>query len=577
MSFAQGAPTQPLVLLGSNVFLYGSSTSGNAFTVQQLSSGNVFSAQTSTGATALIVNPSGNVGIGTASPQSPMHIYKSGGVTSVQGEIRVCSDDGNKSRVGMYEESAGSTWGAWMQYNGSGDTLEFGAKRNGTDTLPQMAITSTGNVGIGRTDPLYRFNVDNGSTVGPVAFAQASGITAGQNMSFILGKVNSTSNAGTILWNHVGDSLATNYLGLGFWGGDNKLVVTASSNVGIGITNPGTALQVVGTVTATSLVGTHYGALAGANTASSSNILVASGLPASIFQGSNVAVFSNASGGSNVMVMNSLGQVGIGITNPGTALQVVGTVTATTFSGSAASLTSFPNLNQNTTGSAASLSGAPSTSVSPLYILGAAAAPSWDTLSDAAQRSNTYIAFNEAGSGNDWAYLRQIGGSNAYEMAFDFHDDGNDCRMSWRDITSTAAPDTVVTRMRLNGGALFVSGDITAFNNFSDARLKEDVVNIENCLDKVQELRPVEFTWKQDIRNNTKRGKRDVGLIAQEAFKVFPLAHNIIQDPDTNEDIHTLKYERFVPLLIGALKEEKAKRESLELRLERLEKLLGQQ
>jgi Concanavalin A-like lectin/glucanases superfamily len=44
------------------------------------------------------------------------------------------------------------------------------------------------------------------------------------------------------------------------------------------------------------------------------NILVASGLSTSIVQGSNVAVFSNASGFSNVFIINSLGQVGIGST-----------------------------------------------------------------------------------------------------------------------------------------------------------------------------------------------------------------------------------------------------------------------
>jgi hypothetical protein len=68
MSFAQGAPTQPLSLVASNVFVTGSSTTGNAFTVQQLSTGNVFSAQTSTGATAMIINPAGSVGIGTTNP-----------------------------------------------------------------------------------------------------------------------------------------------------------------------------------------------------------------------------------------------------------------------------------------------------------------------------------------------------------------------------------------------------------------------------------------------------------------------------------------------------------------------------
>ena len=61
MSFAQGAPTQNLSLVASNVFLTGNSTAGNAFTVQQLGVGNVASFQTSTGATALLVNSSGNM------------------------------------------------------------------------------------------------------------------------------------------------------------------------------------------------------------------------------------------------------------------------------------------------------------------------------------------------------------------------------------------------------------------------------------------------------------------------------------------------------------------------------------
>jgi hypothetical protein len=100
------------------------------------------------GSTRMTVNQSGNVGIGTSSPQCPLHVYKAGGTNSIQGEIRVCSDDGNKSRVGMYEEAAGSTWGCWMQYNGNGDTMEFGSKRNTVDTSPQMTISSTGTVNV---------------------------------------------------------------------------------------------------------------------------------------------------------------------------------------------------------------------------------------------------------------------------------------------------------------------------------------------------------------------------------------------------------------------------------------------
>lgn len=83
MSFAQGSSTQPLVLQGSNVFLYGSSTSGNAFTVQQLSSGNVASFQTLAGATSLIINPTGYVGIGTTNP---------GYVLDVNGSARIATN-----------------------------------------------------------------------------------------------------------------------------------------------------------------------------------------------------------------------------------------------------------------------------------------------------------------------------------------------------------------------------------------------------------------------------------------------------------------------------------------------------
>jgi hypothetical protein len=55
---------------------------------------------------------------------------------------------------------------------------------------------------------------------------------------------------------------------------------------------------------------------------------------------------------------------------------------------------------------------------------------------DAGNRTNTYINFKQAGTNNDWCYLRQIGGNNAYKLAFDFHDDGNDARFCIRNVTS---------------------------------------------------------------------------------------------------------------------------------------------
>jgi molybdopterin biosynthesis enzyme MoaB len=71
---------------------------------------------------------------------------------------------------------------------------------------------------------------------------------------------------------------------------------------------------------------------------------------------STSANFEPGTAGSNLVTVTATGSVGIGKTNPSTALDVTGTVTATTFSGSAASLTGFPTFNQNTTGTAAGLS-----------------------------------------------------------------------------------------------------------------------------------------------------------------------------------------------------------------------------
>jgi hypothetical protein len=128
-------------------------------------------------------------------------------------------------------------------------TLKFythGTATTGADPTLAMTINPTQQVGIGIA-PGYKFHVDNGANSGINAVVQASTITAGNTTSMILGKALSTNNSATIVWNHVGEGLATNYLGLGYYGGDNQLCLTASGNVGVGVTNPGDLLHIRGT------------------------------------------------------------------------------------------------------------------------------------------------------------------------------------------------------------------------------------------------------------------------------------------------------------------------------------------
>jgi hypothetical protein len=502
--------------------------------------------------------------------------------------------DGTNNGTGAASQFAGNLYldgGLSWCLGGSGTTnqcyagaiyfrtgLSGGGLTTTTATNRMVILPNTGYVGIATNSPANTLDVYgcircavNGSTTS----------TEGNNNSIIAYAPGGTTGNASI-WMGFDPTNDCGYINSARSGQIRPVCIqTRGGNVGIGTTNPGYALQVNGDIfmgggyqTFVFNCGNNSGRIQGVYNGGSTN---PDGL-------NNSDIFISCNYNQQTGVRDG---AGLGISQ----IQLVsgngtdGKINFRTSPNGSGTLTSIPvrmtvmstgvGIGTNTPASMLDVNGV--ATVTPLYIRAATSAPPWDGSSDVAQRTQTYIAFNDGGTTNDWGYLRQIGAANQYELSFDMHDDGDDCRMSWRDVQSTAAPDVVNTRMRLvNSAGLYVAGDVVAFNNFSDARLKEHVDNLENCLEKVQQLRPVEFTWKQDIRNKTKRGLRDVGLIAQEALNVFPLAHKIIKDPDTDEDIHTLKYERFVPLLIGALKDEKAKREALEERLAKLEKLLEQ-
>jgi len=99
-------------------------------------------------------------------------------------------------------------------------------------------------------------------------------------------------------------------------------------------------------------------------------------------------------------------------------------------------------------------------------------------------------------------------------------------------------------------GAVEAAGDITAF---SDVRLKENISTIENALDKVDNLRGVNYNMK---------GNDDakIGVIAQEVEEILP---QVVRTSDDEMQTKSVDYGKLCAVLIEAVKELKKEVEEL--------------
>ena len=116
-------------------------------------------------------------------------------------------------------------------------------------------------------------------------------------------------------------------------------------------------------------------------------------------------------------------------------------------------------------------------------------------------------------------------------------------------------------------GSITNTNSATAFNTSSDYRLKEDIVEMQESIERVKELKPVNFAWKLD-------GTRVDGFLAHEAQEVVPAAVTGTKDAvdeDGQPDYQGIDQSKIVPLLTKALQEALTKIESLEARVAALE------
>lgn len=132
---------------------------------------------------------------------------------------------------------------------------------------------------------------------------------------------------------------------------------------------------------------------------------------------------------------------------------------------------------------------------------------------------------------------------------------GNANQVLYKNSLNKAAGSANLT---FNGTNLVCGGTVTAN---SDESLKENIKLIDNPLEKIQNLRGVEF----DYKNN---GTHSIGLIAQEVEKVLP---DLVFEGE--DGVKSVAYQNIVAVLIEAVKSQQEQIDALRLQIKSLNDL----
>ena len=266
----------------------------------------------------LRVLTNGNVGINTTSPATKLQ------VNGTFASNALWTDGSSIGYWGSYSTAYGGlTWdtGHATVFATSGNRLQFGS--NGSS--PDMTIGTGGNVGIGTTSPADLLHVYGGS---------ADQFLKVQNTSTYTGLwlEDAGTNNGWLLLSGYTDGAAAGDFAIREYGVQTSLTIKQTSgNVGIGITNPSYKLHVNGGAASRADVQVTYNSLGTTNADGAQFGIQSAG--AYIWNFENSPVYFGTNNTRRVDI-SSDGNVGIGSTSPTNKLEVVGGVTATSFTGS---------------------------------------------------------------------------------------------------------------------------------------------------------------------------------------------------------------------------------------------------
>jgi hypothetical protein len=363
-----------------------------------------------------------------------------------------------------------------------------------------MIITGGGNVGIGTTSPSYRLDVNVASNSDALRIQQAGAPRFILNGDGVM-TWGAGAASGCLTWDTniaIVGGLTNNALAL-YAGASEKVRITTGGNVGIGVTNPANILQIRN---------------GGGTTGYTGNDLVfynANGQSAFYHDsGGYVYWYSNQAitfypGASRSVTFSTGGNVGIGSTAPAFTLDVNGNAAIAT------------KLSVGTTynGFTANIAGT-------TYIIGASA---W---------VNDGYGYANASSGGT-GFFPYSDGTLVFNSV-----SSEKMRISAAGLVGIGTNNPLFP--------LDVIGTIraTTIIETSARKYKTNIQPLEPQLNKVLQLQPVTFDWKEN------KGERpSIGLIADDVIDIYP--EFVVKNKQ--DEIEGIDYSKLTAVLIQSVKE----------------------
>lgn len=151
-----------------------------------------------------------------------------------------------------------------------------------------------------------------------------------------------------------------------------------------------------------------------------------------------------------------------------------------------------------------------------------------------------------------WIAWMELDNTGSFYFKYGEISDESQGVCGWAETLSSTStleekPKFVIKKL-IGGGPVVADRTGNLYIEPSDVRLKENITTMQEGLSVIQQLRPVEFTWKPNPFF-TAHGRKNCGLIAQEVQSILPDMIN------SDGSYYTIDHQQLIPILIRAVQE----------------------